>query len=72
MLVCDLCGGKDKVSSIRLEFNIQRIDEKSVGTMYTQDVCDKCHTKLYNMIHILNNTPALDWVLAKGLDCKNK
>lgn len=70
MLVCDLCGSKDKVSSARLEFDIHRLDEKPVGTMYPRDVCEVCYTKLYNMIHVYNQSPTLDQVLAKGLDCK--
>lgn len=70
MLICDLCGSKDKVNSYGLSFEILQRDKEPIGTICNQDVCDVCHTKLYNMIHVTNNSPTLDQVLAKGLDCK--
>lgn len=70
MLICDLCGGKDKVEPYGLTFEINQRDKKPVGTTYSRDVCEGCYTKLYNMIHVYNNSPALHTVLSNGLDLK--
>lgn len=69
MLICDLCGGKNKVESYNVSFEINRNDDKPVGTRYNRDICTDCYTKLHNMI-IYNNSPALHTVLSKGLDLK--
>ena len=70
MLICDLCGGKDNVSSARLEFDIRRVDQDPIGTMYTQDVCQNCYTKIDKMIHAHKDSLTLGGVLSKGLDLK--
>lgn len=73
MLICDLCGGKDNVESTSLSFEVRRkTDEKPLGTLYSQDICQTCHTQLYNMIHVYNNSLSLTGVLSKGLDLKQK
>lgn len=72
MLICDLCGGKNKVEAYALSFEIRHRDKEPIGTTYSQDVCDNCYTKLYNMIHLYNGSPALHGVLSKGLDLKQK
>lgn len=70
MLICDLCGGRNKVEACALSFEIKQRDKEPIGTLYSQDVCNDCYTKLYNMIRIYNGSPALHGVLSKGLDLK--
>lgn len=73
MLICDFCGclrGKNKIDTLVLEFNMRRPNQEPKGIIYSQDVCENCYTKIYNMLYGYNQSLNLSGVLSQGLDLK--